>query len=351
MISYKNDVWQTLASASKPKVLYGTGDGADKILAAFDYYGIQVNGVFASDSFVRNRTFHGMKVTSYAGAEAQFGDFIAVIAFASSLDSVLDNMYALADAHETYAPDVPVTGSVLFDTSFYNKHKEELDEVRSVLSDDESVFIFDSVVNYKLSGDISYLRAAVSDKEAVWHDLLRPAEYDSYCDLGAYNGDTIRSLRERNPLIRNIYALEPDIRTFRKLTAFCEGNGIGAHLYNTGAWSSSGKTAFAAHGSRSSGINANGRTSETALVTLDSILDGQRADYIKYDVEGAEYEALSGSAHTIKKYSPDLCVSLYHRSEDLFRLPMLIRRLNPDYKFCLRRFKYIPAWDLNLYCI
>lgn len=351
MIIRTEDIWQTLASASKPIVLYGTGDGADKILAVFDRCGIKADGVFASDGFVRSRSFHGMKVTSYAEAESQFGDFIAVIAFASSLDSVLYNMYAIAAAHETYAPDVPVTGGVLFDSSFYAGHKAELDEVRQVLCDDESVFIFDSVVNYKLSGDISYLRAAVSDKEAVWRNLLHPAEYNSYCDLGAYNGDTVRELLKRNPSVRDIYALEPDIRSFGKLTAFCEENGIGAHLYNAGAWSSSGKTAFAAHGSRSSGMNANGRTVETALVTLDSVLDGRTADYIKYDVEGAEYEALSGSAETIKNYKPDMCVSLYHRSEDLLRLPLLISGLNPDYKFFLRRFKYIPAWDLNLYCI
>ena len=83
----------------------------------------------------------------------------------------------------------------------------------------------------------------------------------------------------------------------------------------------------------------------------DAVLSGSRVDYIKYDVEGAEREALLGSAETIKTFRPRLLVSLYHRSEDLYELPLLLRALCPDYRMYLRRFAYVPAWDINLYCI
>lgn len=351
ILDFKEDVWHKLARTLKPIVLYGTGNGADKILDTFDYYGIRASGVFASDGFVRDRSFRGMKVMSYTEAESRFGDFAAVIAFASSLDSVIDRMYHVASAHETFAPDVPVAGGALFDLDFFNEHKAELHEVRSLLSDEESAFIFDSVINYKISGDISYLREAVSDKDTVWADILCAARYNTYCDLGAYNGDTIRDFVMRSPHAAVIHAIEPDPRSFRKLAAFCENSGISARLYNAGAWSSPGRAAFRANGSRSSGIGKHGPATDIPLVTLDSVLGGSRADFIKYDVEGAEYEALSGSSETIKNHAPDLCVSLYHRSEDLFRLPLFIRSLNDRYKFYIRRFKYIPAWDLNLYCV
>jgi hypothetical protein len=81
------------------------------------------------------------------------------------------------------------------------------------------------------------------------------------------------------------------------------------------------------------------------------VLDGTKIHYIKYDVEGSEREALLGSAQTIKAHAPRLLVSLYHRSEDMFVLPELVKSLNPDYSLYLRRFPYIPAWDLNLYAI
>ena len=74
-------------------------------------------------------------------------------------------------------------------------------------------------------------------------------------------------------------------------------------------------------------------------------------DYIKYDVEGSEKEALEGSAETIRRSRPELLVSLYHRSSDLFSLVLFVHKLMPDARLYLRRFPYYPAWDLNLYAV
>ena len=84
---------------------------------------------------------------------------------------------------------------------------------------------------------------------------------------------------------------------------------------------------------------------------MDSILGGQTATLIKMDVEGFEREAIWGAAQTIAHYTPKLMVSLYHRNEDIFELPLLIKRLNPNYKLYVRHQLYIPAWETNLYAI
>jgi hypothetical protein len=68
-------------------------------------------------------------------------------------------------------------------------------------------------------------------------------------------------------------------------------------------------------------------------------------------VEGAEREALLGSRNTILRDSPALLVSAYHRSADLFSLPLLVHDLNPNYRLYLRRMAGIPAWDINLYAV
>ena len=44
--------WDKLSSEKRPIILYGTGNGADKILDDCDKYNIKVSGVFASDGFV-----------------------------------------------------------------------------------------------------------------------------------------------------------------------------------------------------------------------------------------------------------------------------------------------------------
>ena len=83
----------------------------------------------------------------------------------------------------------------------------------------------------------------------------------------------------------------------------------------------------------------------------DSVLAQKRVDYIKYDVEGAEKEAIFGSQSTILAHHPALLISAYHKSEDIFALPLLVKELSPDYKLYYRRYPYVPAWDLNLICI
>ena len=85
-------------------------------------------------------------------------------------------------------------------------------------------------------------------------------------------------------------------------------------------------------------------------LTLDSIAqDG--CTFVKYDVEGADCEALLGSVNTIRKFSPKICAALYHKPYDYFLLPLMISRINADYKLYMRQSRYYPCWETNLYCI
>ena len=76
-------VWEQLKNSAKPVVLYGMGDGADKVLAAFDRYGIKASAVIASDDFVRGQKFHGFTVKSTKRLSPLFlflaTDFLTVI--------------------------------------------------------------------------------------------------------------------------------------------------------------------------------------------------------------------------------------------------------------------------------
>jgi FkbM family methyltransferase len=174
-------------------------------------------------------------------------------------------------------------------------------------------------------------------------------------DLGAYNGDTIRELLYYQPHLQKIYALEPDRRSFRKLMESAERDGFASILSaeQSGAWECDGTLYVSDEGSRNSHLSMTlGAKSKPVIVrSPDSFLNGARVDYIKYDVEGVEREALLGSSDTIKRCHPDLAVSLYHRAEDIWRLPLLVKELYPGYQLYLRRPPYIPPWDLCLYAI
>ena len=56
-LSIKPCLWERLKDEKRPIFLYGTGNGADKILNVCQEYEINIEGIFASSGFVRNRTF------------------------------------------------------------------------------------------------------------------------------------------------------------------------------------------------------------------------------------------------------------------------------------------------------
>ena len=353
----REDLWSYLASTHKTVVMYGMGNGADKILAVCEGYGIKVADFFASDGFVRGHSFHGKVVLSYSAVKEKYGteNIIVLLSFGSSLPDVLELFKRVNSECEMYAPDVPVCGEALFTYEFFKQNKEKIEQVYSLLADEISQKIYQSIINYKLSGKLSYLFDAESDKSESY-SLLDAKSFRSAADLGAYNGDTVRELLGYCPDIDTVYAFEPDRRNFRKLNEYCNTFEGKAQLIpiNAAAWSKDTTLIFGGEGNRNSGLFAPLKTAKSVEVSarsLDSVLDGKGVDYIKYDVEGAEREAIVGSRETIFKYKPALLVSAYHRSEDIFNLPLQIHGINPDYKLYYRRYPYVPAWDLNLICI
>jgi FkbM family methyltransferase len=58
-------------------------------------------------------------------------------------------------------------------------------------------------------------------------------------------------------------------------------------------------------------------------------------NFIKFDIEGAEKDALLGAKETIRRHKPTLAVSVYHKNEDIIELPRIIKTLYPQYSLYL----------------
>ena len=311
-IFQNQSVWDWFKSCRLPVVLYGMGDGADKVIAAFERYGIEISAVMASDGFVRGQTFHGFRIRTLAEVENEFGDFAVALCFASQLPEVMSAIKTVAARHRTLVPSVPVFGDKLFDGEFINGNIDSMNAAYALMADDLSRRVYENVLKFYHTGELSLLDAITTDKSEAF-SLLNLGGSEVYVDLGAYNGDTIDEfLSYSGGTYRKIIALEPNEKNFAKLRAHCEGMER-VELWQLGAWK------------------------ENAVLTFNN-------------VEGADYETLLGMRKTLLN-RPKLNFAAYHRFEDIFRLPLLIHELNPDYKIYLRHHPYIPAWDTNLYCI
>lgn len=348
LIKEKN-VWDTLKNDNKPIVIYGMGNGAEKIIATLKTYSVEVSDIFASDEFVRGHSFLGYRVMKYSEICEKYDDFNVVLAFASHLDDVLDKIKAINDEHTVFAPDVPVAGGGLFTREYVEENEADFDLVYNSLADDESKRVYIDVINFKISGKVGYLfNSFLSDKNEVYSDILKLNDNEIIADLGAYDGDTIREFTSfTNGKYDRIIALEPDPKNYKKLVKNTDGMER-VETLNMGAWDKKDTLIFSTKAGRNSKLSSEGVP--IPVINLDSLID-DRITMIKMDIEGAEMKALNGAEGVIKTYLPKLYVCAYHRNEDLFALGKKILELSPSYKLYFRHSKYIPAWESNFYAI
>ena len=346
-ITETHDVWQNMRSCGRPLVLYGMGNGADAILDRMAEEGLTAAALFASDEFVRGQSFRGFTVEHYADIKERLGDFAVVIAFASELPEVLARFKALAAEHIVFAPHLPLyAGSEAVDSAWLAKYAARLQNVYDKLADDESRCVFANVLNYKLSGRPQYLWQCESDRRDDLQQLFAFTDDESYLDLGAYDGDTVREfLALTGGKYAHITAVEADRRNYRKLCAETEGL-ANLRTVEAAVWDEDTVLEFSDSGGRQSTlINAHKR--QVQAIKMDSLLGGEPVTYIKMDVEGAEKQALLGLKEHILRDRPKMFIAAYHYDNDFFELPELIWQLRPDYKIYLRKHPYVPAWEMN----
>lgn len=341
----KHSSWEKIAESGKPVVIYGMGNGADKVLDELYRLEIPVKGVTASDDFVRGQLFRGFKVKKLAEF---YGDFVIAVAFASSIPEVMNKIYSLEENYRVLVPVVPVYGNEIFSREFIDKNKESILKAYS-LFDEKSRKIYAGCVDFMFGGELSVLKSITTEKSEAFTGFFKPRKDEAYLDLGAYRGDTVDELlKYSDGSYSSITALEPDIKTFKKLTEHLSGM-PNCTLLQKAVSDYDGTVLFENSAGRQSAIGKSGK--ETECVRVDTLSREQRFTYIKADVEGGEKAMLRGASETLKRDKPRLNIALYHRSEDIFTLPLLINKINSEYEFHLCRHPYIPCWDMNLYCL
>ena len=187
----ENDIYDYLKNTDKPIIIYGMGNGADKVISQLERRSITVSGISASDDFVRGQSFHNLIVRRISDFEKEYEEFIIIIAFGTSLPDVMKHIFTLSRRHTVFAVDVPVYGDNVWTKEFYRENIEDIERAYDLLADQKSRYVYENIIKYKLSGRLDYLRSCYSSKDEVFSDILRLGKNESYLDLGAYRGDTV----------------------------------------------------------------------------------------------------------------------------------------------------------------
>jgi len=171
--------------------------------------------------------------------------------------------------------------------------------------------------------------------------IVEPQHGDVVLDIGAYKGETALWFADRAGPEGCVLALEPDLQTGVVLRRNIERN-LSATMapirvlpYAAGAHEGPARFIVTADSSSTLGIEGD---ITVAMTTVDAMVVEQhlsRVDFMKMDIEGGEVDALRGADETLKRFTPRLAISVYHRPHDLPDIVKLILRACPDYPLYL----------------
>ena len=215
----------------------------------------------------------------------------------------------------------------------YYREQDDYRWLFSRLENQESKAILSAHLNLKLHYEFNSLGAELKTDAppAEWGEFI-------FVDAGAFDGDTLAPFLENHyDRVIKAIALEPDRSNFARLEDRVRN--LPAHIrnkvsaQNVAVSDTLGSFAFEAFGNQGSRLSSEG-ADLIRTITLDKLLECvDHPCLIKIDVEGAEEKALIGAAERMSRGKVALAVSLYHKPEDLIKVPKLIHSYCPSAKF------------------
>lgn len=352
-----------LAGCSGRIVLFGAGNFGRKTLACLRGIGVEPLAFSDNASTKWGKQIDGLPVLSPQDASEKFGrSALFVVTIWSLGHSYCDShakLQSLGCAHiigfsslrwkfadqmlPDYCQDLP------------HKVYEQADEVRlagSLWADEASRREYLNHIRWRALGDLGAISAPVSEEQYFLDSLYRTTPGEVFLDCGAYDGDTTREFVNRSQSFKRVFAVEADPLNYRRLTDWLQtlDAGISRRIepLNLAVSAAPGKLRFDATGGEGAHLSEDGSV-VVDCARIDDLLEGNEPTFIKMDIEGAEMDALRGADRTIRN-NPLLSICVYHRQNDLWRIPLFIHSLTPDYKFFLRPHDG-DGWDLVCYAV
>jgi FkbM family methyltransferase len=339
----------------KPLILYGCGILCSTVISVFKDFGLPVTAV--SDSYktgIYQDT--GSQIIPPDRLKEEYPDANIVICSFQYADGIKSRLNSLGftDAHIFMASHASIR--FMHPSVFEREYLKGYEWAYDFFKDDISKRILEDRISMYLVGTYMTKTSAVP----IYFDpeFIALKDHEVFIDGGAYIGDTaeafIKQMHKCGKEYSHIYSFEPDsaalIKAVQNLRQYTNADVIGK-----GLWSCEDELKFFSDGGHASSTFIGGlRTVTVPVTSLDSYFakkpDEVLPTYIKMDIEGAEKEALKGSADVILRKHPKLAVCAYHKPEDVYVLPKLIHEIDPSYRFALRQCADGP-YDTVLYAV
>lgn len=235
----------------------------------------------------------------------------------------------------------------------YKSHQEEYETAYELFDEDFSKDVFQAFLNTKINEDLSCLLNCFNKVNTFFeNEIFSLGNEESYVDVGAYNGDTIKKFYHTvQGKYKKIYAFEPDSDLYAQLLRYVKEEQIQQiTCYPLGLYNEKKVLTFAKDQQQSGRIaSTEGELEKIEVDTIDHILSGCEISLIKINM-GGSLECLQGAKSIIREQHPKITVTVGLERRSLYEIPRLIREVDPSYQLFLRFNESMPS-RLTLYAI
>lgn len=343
--------------------LYGAGITGRRILKLLDPYQIKIECIIDDDINKWGSRIEGIEIISCRQFEEICTNLrhISVILTTIYGKTVLrtlnkiDNieiyeMYGWLD--KAYGLNNLTIG--LEDKTEIGKFGDHIGKIKERLADTESCRVYEGLYDYMCSKDSNVIVDVCTEFEQYFIPEVLAAIHGplNLVDGGAYVGELYQSIEKNHLELEHWYCFEADSDNYEKLLEQAkrvklEGKQI---CIKKGLWDKEGILYFDAEKNTVSRIVGYKTDNQVETISLNTYLKDKSCNFIKMDIEGAEYPALRGAIDIIRRDRPILAISIYHSVEDYYRIPDYLMSKLKDYKYYVRHHALILS-ETVLYAI
>lgn len=351
--------WIDLLKKEKlPLIMWGCGDVADAVLEYLEYNHIPVSGIWV-DGIPEKKMFRNIVIDDFSTILNRFEKFNVILGH--SWYELGEELYQRSEqiARVFYAFSISYGQYDLVKYRAIEKEAERYVRLCHSFEDNFSVKNLLAFLNTKMTGHVQYIFDVFKKGMSFFNnDVFTVADDEVFLDIGAYNGDTIRSfLQQTRGKYQKIMAVEPDADNFLSLSEYVARERLkNVSVSMTAAWDKREDLKFEIGKNQISGVCCPDQTgAEAKVITcyadrLDSLFEGEAVSLIKINYFYGVLEAIRGCEELIKINHPKFVIVVGFEIYNVLLLFEYISSLNAGYKFYLR-FNRAMSSALTMYVI
>jgi FkbM family methyltransferase len=336
---------EILRNSERPVFLFGTGVYAYVLARYLAASGVRVACAVVDRDFKSVDTFMGLNVRT----TEEIGDEIIkahVVVGVTNYPPVVRRLLDRGAKH-THVIDIPDYLNMphaFMDKAFVELHEVEFNRAYDCFEDELSKQSYVALVKAKVCEDVKHLEPVVRLDNIYFPKtefVVRSGEV--FLDVGGYTGDTVKEFHvATDGKYKKVLSLEPSEVNFGELKKTVSSLDLTrVSALKVGAWDERATLCFAAKAMHIDNQITESGDQSIEVDTIDSLVEQAGIDITlaKLDINGAEYRALMGAVGTIRRCRPRVIVRL-HTKEDMYQIPLLLKKISPDIKLYLRQRSY-----------